>query len=254
MNHSGNAATGRRAVTGLLQGRLDGLIPLAMLVLLAFAWSGTALAQSCDVLVQGSTAASGPPLGTVTFTLQVPVPNACVGAVAEGTITIASDGTNGASVSPATYAIPEGGSQTITVTLGPDAGQTGTVFAECTDGGCSPFSDHTLDFATDSDIQFTATTPTVMFANNFSPYVLGTHLTVDGSSYSGVTVNFRQLPSGIATGVVTDGAGNADRTLSTVTAGTYSFEAALQCPMDLSLPGCASVPPIVFTVTVGGFA
>ena len=122
---------------------------MLLLGAMGIAWSGQSLAQTCDFVAIGSVNEIGLPGTNVTFTIEAQT--ACAPTVNVSLVVNAGDSTGGATiVPPANPTLTLDTPYTVTVTLGPNPGGTGTVTATCLSGGCAGAT-QVLTFRTNND-------------------------------------------------------------------------------------------------------
>ena len=245
MDFCSDAATRRRTARTLTSRFFNGIV-LLVLGLMAMAWSGESLAQSCDfVNVDPAPSKLGLPNTSVSFTFQAQT--ACAGTVT-GSIAITTDSTGGATA-PTTFTATLDTDETFSVLLGPTPGGTGTVVVTCLVGGCAGDT-ISYTFGTNNDFDYIANVPLPVVANQITPFTVGTNLQFNGAP-GGLATSFTNLTDASNYGTVApDGAGDADITQSIFNAGTYVVRGTLNCPVAFVLEGCAAVAPVDMTVQV----
>jgi hypothetical protein len=243
MTCTSSAAFGRRAAVA--RPGIFRFMALFLLGLLALAWSGSSAAQTCDLVPVGPTTLDGAPGENLVF--QFEMQTAC-GASNTGTITLTT-GAGLATVSAATFG-PVGlntpVSFTVTVLPGATYPQEGIITVVCTSAatGCNPaFTRQDFRFRIVADYVYDNGPATTTNVIQNKPFTLQTLLTIAGAPGN--------IPSRFSNGAVAtpDGSGLASTTLSEVLAGTYGYDANLECDA-LSPPGCDRTTDVNFTVVV----
>lgn len=247
MEATSSVASGRQAVDGWLA-RARRLFVAGVLVLLALAWAGAARAQTCDFVALGPTTQIGLAGTTLTFTIEAQT--ACAPTIGVGLVVDGGDTTGGTTiVPPANPVLTLDTPYNFSITLGPNPGGSGTVTATCLTGGCNGDT-LVFNFSTNNEFIYTATPSATVVTNQISSFSLATDLQFNGAPGT-LSTSFANLTVPTTPTIVAPVGGVATLGGQSITAaGTYNFAGSLQCPVAFVLEGCASVPPVGFTVDV----
>lgn len=239
--------SGRRTAIRAARRLAGGFASLAF-ALLALAGPGDVAAQvaACNIVAVGATDQSGPGGSTLLFGFQLQ--GGCVNPTQVEAVINLPDNTGASTVAPAGPfgAIPATPTD-IALTMGTNPGEVGTVTVSCPGGGC--LGSVTYTYRTDFDFDYSAQPTATVVTNQIRSFDIATRLLVNGAP-DATPSDFNNLTNGTPYGLVTpDASGVASVTTAITAAGNYQVRAALACG-TAPVPGCATTPPVDFTVQV----
>ena len=248
MDSRGKVAGGRRTAGSRFQ-RFLSCSTLALLALLCALAPGQSQAQAlpCSIVPLTATDQTGPAGTPLLFGFQAQ--GGCAALVNVVATINPPDNTGGATVAPAgNFDVAPVTPTDITLTLGPNPGQTGTVTVSCPTGGCNNSIVYT--FRTSNEFVYDNATLSSVVTNQIRDFSVATSLFLNGAPAT-LASNFTNITNASAYGPrPANASGVSTLTESIPIAGNYVVRANIVCPTAFVLPGCAAVPPVDFNVLV----